>query len=180
MADEATNVSYNIVAVKFDGRDRAKEVVDLVKKQQKAGDYKVQAWAVVEVDDKGKTHVKQMGHGGVGAVAGTGAGVLLGLIGGPVGLLAWALGGAVVGGMAGKYAGHQFDANELKAIGATMEPNSSGIIMVIEDTMMEQMETDMGMTGGSMVTVTLGDQLSGEVATMTAIDLGDEGAATDN
>lgn len=175
--DNAGNVAYDVVVVKFEGQKRAKEVVDMVKSQQKAGDYKVKAWAVVEVDEKGKSHVKQMGHGGKGAAAGGGAGVLLGLIGGPAGLLAWALGGALVGGLAGKYGTRQFDTDKLKAIGATMEANTSGIMMIIEDTQLEKAQADLGLTGGSVVTVALGDQLSGEVATMTEVDLGEAGEA---
>lgn len=176
MADN-TNEVYHLAAVQFQGRDRAAQVIDLVKKQQKAGDYKVQSWAVVEVDDKGKAKVTQSGHGGKGAAAGAGAGALLGLIGGPAGLIAWALGGALVGGLTGKYAGHEFNADELKAIGASMQPNTSGIIVVIEDKMMETMAEEMGESGGTMLTVTLGDQMSGEVATMTAVDLGEEDEA---
>lgn len=177
MSTATGNEAYNIIVVKFDGKDRAKQVVDLAKKQQKAGDYKVKAWAVIEVDEKGKTEVKQMGHGGVGAGVGAGTGVVLSLLGGPAGLLAWALGGAVVGGLLGKYGAHKFDSTQLKAVGATMENNTSGIIMVLEDTMMESVANDMGATGGTIVTVTLGDQLSGEVATLTAIDLGEAGEA---
>ncbi len=50
--------------------------------------------------------------GGKGAAAGTGGGALLGLVGGPAGLLVWTLGGALLGSMAGKRFGHQFDKNE--------------------------------------------------------------------
>lgn len=168
---------YRIAVVKFAGQDRAKQIVELVKDQQRAADYKVKAWAVVEVDEKGKAHVKQSGHGGWGAGIGAGTGLLLGLIGGPAGLLVWALGGALVGGLAGKYLGHQFDSDELKAVAAAMEPNTSGLIMVIEDTMLEKIEDEMGVEGGQVVTLTLGDQVSGEFAEVAAIDLGEAGAA---
>lgn len=171
MADE--NKAYHLVAVKFVGQKRAEQVVDLVRKQERAGGYDVKAWAVVEVDDKGKAHVSQSGHGGWGTAIGAGTGALLGLIGGPVGLLAWALGGALVGGLAGKFGGHQFDSDTLKAIGDTMEPNSSGIILVIEDKMVEKVANELGAEGGSLVTVTLGDQLSGEMATVGTVGLGE-------
>lgn len=165
---------FHIVAVKFAGQNRAKQVVDLIKSQQKAGDYKLKSWAVVEVDGKGKAHVKQQGHGGKGAALGTGGGVLLGLIGGPAGLLAWALGGALVGGLAGKYGTHQFDKKQLESLGSGMEPNSSAIIVVIEDTMVEEFTSELGEEGASIVTLTLGDQLSGEMASVTEVVLGEE------
>jgi len=150
-------------------------VVDLIKKAGKSQDFKVPAWAVVEVDDNGKTHVKQSGRGGLGAAAGAGIGVLLGLIGGPAGLIAWTLGSALIGGIAGMKMGHQFDSNQLKAMAVDMLPNTSAIIVVIQDTLAENVAKDMGDYGAKVVTVTLGDQLSGEVASYAAVDLG-EGA----
>ena len=88
--------AYRLLAIEFAGQDRAKQVADLINKYQKSAGIKVKAWAVVEVDEKGKAHVKQSGHGGVGAATGVGVGALLGLIGGPAGLLIWTLGGALV------------------------------------------------------------------------------------
>lgn len=176
--DNGTEV-YRLVVIQFEGQDRAGQVVDLVKKQEKKADYDVKAWAVVRVDDKGKAHVEQSGHGGWGAAIGGGTGLLLGLIGGPAGLLIWALGGALVGGLAGKYLGHQFDEDQLKAAAATMLPNTSGLIMVIEDTLVEKVAEQYGAEGGQIVVVDMADQLSGEFAEVTAVDLGDPGAAED-
>lgn len=178
MSNDNTEV-YRLVVIQFEGQDRAEQVVDLVKKQEKKADYDVKAWAVVRVDDKGKAHVEQSGHGGWGAAIGGGTGLLLGLIGGPVGLLIWALGGALVGGLAGKYLGHQFDEDQLKAAAASMQPNTSGMIMVIEDTMVEKVAEQYGAEGGQVLVVDMADQLSGEFAEVTAVDVGDPGAAED-
>ena len=171
MSQESPQV-YHIVAFQFEGRDRARQVVDLIKKGGRSQEYKVPAWAVVEVDDKGKTQVKQSGRGGVGAAAGAGVGVLLGLIGGPAGLLAWTLGSALVGGIAGKRMGQPFDADQLKAFAVDMAPNTSGILVVIEDKLAQDAAVAMGEYGAKVVTLTLGDQLSGEVASFEAVDLG--------
>jgi uncharacterized membrane protein len=169
--------AYRIVAVKFAGQDRAKQVVELVKKHQKDAAIKVKAWVVVEVDDKGKAHVRQTGHGGMGAATGGGMGMLLGLIGGPAGLLVWALGGALVGGLAGKYLGHQFDSDEIKALAASMEPNTSALLIIIEDKLLESLEEEMGAHDGQIVTVTVADQMTGELDSVVAIDLGEAGEA---
>lgn len=169
-------VAYHLVAVEFAGRDRAKQVVDLVRKNRKAGDYKVAAWAVLEVDDKGKSHVSQSGHGGWGAGIGAGAGAVLGLIGGPAGLLTYLIGGALIGGIAGKYAGHQFDADQLKAIGAGMGPNTSALVVIIEDKQLEQFANEMGAPDATIVTMTVGSQISGELEQVAAIEVGEEEA----
>lgn len=171
--------AYHIVAYEFDGRKRAKEVVDLVRKGGRANDYKVPAWAVVEVDDNGKAHVKQSGHGGVGTAVGTGVGALLGLVGGPAGLLVWTLGGALVGGVAGKYMGHHFDTTQLKALTVDMGPNTSAIIIIVEDKQLESAEKGLDEYGAKVVTVTMGSQLSGEMATYAAVSLGDNAEAAE-
>jgi uncharacterized membrane protein len=171
--------AYHIVAYEFEGRKRAKEVVDLVRKGGRANDYKVPAWAVVEVDDNGKAHVKQSGHGGVGTAVGTGVGALLGLVGGPAGLLVWTLGGALVGGVAGKYMGHHFDTDQLKALTVGMGPNTSAIIIIVEDKQLEGAEKGLDEYGAKVVTVTMGSQLSGEMSTYAAVSLGDNSEAAE-
>lgn len=178
MAQEKAQ-AYHIVAYEFEGRKRAKEVVDLIRKGGRANDYKVPAWAVVEVDDNGKAHVSQSGHGGVGTGVGVGVGALLGLIGGPAGLLVWALGGALIGGLAGKYMGHHFDTNELKALTVGMSANTSAIIVVVEDKQIEEMEKALDEYDAKVVTVTMGSQLSGEMATYAAVSLGDNAETAD-
>ncbi len=165
--------AYHIVAYEFAGQNRAKEVMELIKQGGRANEYKVPAWAVMEVDENGKAHIHQSGHGGIGTAIGTGAGALLGLVGGPAGLLVWTLGGALLGGLAGKYFGHQFDPNALKALTVDMGPNTSAIIVVVEDKLAEQMANSMDQYGAKVVTVTLGSQLSGEVATYAAVSVGE-------
>jgi uncharacterized membrane protein len=176
MSDEAVEV-YRLVIVEFAGQDRAKQVVDLVRDNEKKANIDVKAWAVVEVDEKGKAHVKQSGHGGWGAGIGAGTGLLLGLIGGPAGLLVWALGGALVGGLAGKYLGHQFDEDQLKAVSAAMEPNTSGLVMVVEDKLVEHVAEELDVKDGEIVVVDLADQMSGEFAEVASINIGEAGAA---
>jgi uncharacterized membrane protein len=171
---QQSSAVYHLVAVEFAGRDRAKQVVDLVRRQGKKSTYKVAAWAVLEVDDRGKSHVTQSGRGGMGAGLGAGGGAVLGLIGGPAGLLAWALGGALIGGLAGKHFGQQFDPNALKAIGAGMQPNSSALVAIVEDKNMEQFVNEAGHPDATIITATIGSQLSGELAQVTAIGLGEE------
>jgi len=174
MSDQPAATAYHVVAVKFEGEDRAEQVVDLIKKGQKAAGLKVKSWVVVKVDEKGKAHVKQTGHGAMGATLGGATGIGLALIGGPAGLLVWLLGGALLGGVAGKYMGRDFDSDQVKAFAASMEPNTSALLMVLEDEMLEKAEAELGLEG-EMVTFSVGDQLSGEFETVTAVDLGEIG-----
>jgi uncharacterized membrane protein len=94
-------------------------------------------------------------------------------------LLVWTLGGALIGGLAGKFMGHQFDTDQLKALTVDMGPNTSAIIVVVEDKMVEGMQGALGEYGAKVVTVTLGSQISGEMATYAAVGVGENGESAE-
>lgn len=174
---DAKNEVYRMVAIQFAGENRADQVKDLVKKYQKEGQYEVKAWAVVEIDEKGKAHVKQTGHGYKGAAAGAaiggGSALLLTLLGGPVGILLWLIGGSLIGGVAGHYLGRSFDQKELEAMAASLEPNTSALVFIAEDKLAQDIATSAGAEGMKVASVTVGSQLSGEMATVDAVAVGE-------
>lgn len=165
---------YNILAFTFAGQDTANQTVKDIKSSGALEGYDIVAQCVVEQDAKGKVHVHEPGRGGVGATVGAVAGGLLGLIGGPAGLLAWAVGGAVVGGVAGKYLGRPFAKGDLKEIGEAMSPDSSAFLLLLEDTYSEDVVDSLKGYNANLVTLTVGDELSGQIASYVA------GAATDD
>ena len=90
------------------------------------------------------------------------------LIGGPAGLLAWTVGGAVVGGVAGKYLGRPFSKGDLKEIGEAMQPDTSAFLLLVEDWESEAVIDKMKGFNANVVTLTVGDELSGEIAQAVA------------
>jgi uncharacterized membrane protein len=165
---------FNILAFNFDGEKTAEETVKQIKKSGALDGQLIVAEAIVSVNEKGKTHIHEPGHGTMGAVLG-GAGVgLLSLIGGPVGLLAWTVGGAVVGGAAGKYLGRPFSKGDLKEIGEAMQPDTSAFLLLVEDVASESVVDSMKEYNANVVTLTVGDDLSGQIASFVA------GEATDD
>jgi uncharacterized membrane protein len=169
MADktEGTRV-YNIVLFAFDGQATADRIVKQVKSSAKLEGYTIIAEAVVEQDQKGKLHIHEPGRGGVGTAVGLATGSLLGLIGGPAGLLVWAIGGGVLGGVAGKYLGRPIPKEDLERIGDALRPNSSAFLLLLEDTQTEGVIDSMKDYRADVITLTVGDQLSGEIATYVA------------
>ena len=165
---------YNILAFTFDGKDDASETVKQIKKSGALEGQVIVAEAIVEQDEKGKVHIHEPGRGGLGAGIGAVGGGLLGLIGGPAGLLAWTVGGAVVGGVAGKYLGRPFSKGDLKEIGEAMSPDSSAFLLLVEDVYSEAVVDSMKGYNANVVTLTAGDELSGQIASYVA------GAATDD
>jgi len=170
---ESSNV-YNILAFNFAGQDTAKETVKEVRSSGALEGYKIAAEAIVEQDANGKVHFHETGHGGLGAVGGAVVGGLLGLIGGPAGILAWAVGGAVVGGVAGKYLGRPIAKGDLEEIGEAMQPDTSAFLLLLEDTDSEAVVKNMSGYSTNVVTLTMGDELSGQIASYVA------GAVTDD
>ena len=165
---------FNILAFNFDGEKTAEETVKQIKKSGALDGQLIVTEAIVSVNEKGKTHIHEPGHGTMGAVLG-GAGVgLLSLIGGPVGLLAWTVGGAVVGGAAGKYLGRPFSKGDLKEIGEAMQPDTSAFLLLVEDVASESVVDSMKEYNANVVTLTVGDDLSGQIASFVA------GEATDD
>ena len=162
--DKGQAAVYNIVAFNFAGKNTAKETIKEAKKAGALDGYDIVVEAIVEQDEKGKVHLHEPGHGIMGGAAGAGGGALLGLIGGPAGLLAWTVGGAVVGGAAGKYLGRPISKGDLKEIGEAMSPDTSAFLLLLEDTQTEDVVKSMSGYSAAVVTLTVGDELSGQIA----------------
>jgi len=173
---------YNVLAFHFDGKDTAKEAVKQVRNSGALDDEYIIAQIIVEQDEKGKVRVHETGRGGLGAVIGGAAGSILGLFGGPVGFLTWTVSGALVGGVAGKYFGRPFKYGDLKQVGQAMVPDSSAFMLLVEDTYTEEVADSLSGVSASMVTLTVGDELSGELAQFVAgeVDTTDDDSSSDD
>ena len=169
---------YEIVAFIFADKDSALQVSKELKASAKPTGYKIVANAVVEVDAKGKPHVHEAGHGrwgtGIGAAAGAG---MLALIGGPAGLLVWAVAGGAIGGVIGKHMGRAIPTEDLKKLAEQMQPNTSAILAMVEDTAAEALIGDLQGYKAKVVTMTVGDEASGEIAQAVAVDVAAPAAA---
>jgi uncharacterized membrane protein len=177
---ETSSNVFNVLAFNFVGQKTAKETVKEIKASGALDDQYVVAQIIVEQDEKGKVHVHETGRGGLGAVVGGVAGSLLSLIGGPVGFLTWVVGGAVVGGVAGKYLGRPIKKGDLKEVGEAMVPDSSAFLLLVEDIYSEAVADSLSGVNANMITLTVGDELSGELAQFVAAEASvDDDAATE-
>ena len=144
---------------------------------QKLEGYAVQVHAVVEVDEHGKTHVHEPGRGGLGTGVGAVGGGLLALIGGPIGVLGLAVAGGVIGGVLGKHFGKAIPEADLKELGDQLGPNSSALLALIEDKATESYINGMQGLNATVITLTVGDEVSGEIATAVAAEISTDGTA---
>ncbi len=162
---------YNILVFSFTDTHTADEVVNELKASQKLGGYKIVAEAVVIREADGSVHVHEPGEGSKGATIGAVVGGAIGLLGGPVGVLWLAAAGGALGGVAGHFAGRSIPADDLKKIGEQLQPNSSAFLALVEDTDAEAVVNSMSGVNANVVTVTLGDELSGTIAQAVEADV---------
>ena len=163
---------YNILAFAFPGQKAANENLKDIKSSGTLDGYDIVAQCVVEQDAKGKVHVHEPGKGGKGATIGAAIGGVLGILGGPAGVLALGAAGAAVGGFAGHF-DRYVPKEDLEELGAALAPNTSALLLLLEDTESEAVLNSMAGYNANVVTLTVGDDLSGEIATYAA------GEATD-
>src|SRR5215469_525566 len=162
---------YDILVFSFADTHTADDVVNELKASQKLGGYKVVAEAVVIRESDGSVHVHEPGEGGKGAAIGAVAGGVLGLLGGPVGVLWLAAAGGALGGVAGHFAGRSIPPDDLKKIGEQLQPNSSAFLALVENTDAEAVVNSMSGVNANVVTITLGDELSGTIAQAIEADV---------
>ena len=162
---------YDILVFSFADTQTADEVVNELKASQKLGGYKVVAEAVVIREADGSVHVHEPGEGGKGAAIGAAVGAAIGLLGGPVGVLWLAAAGGALGGVAGHFAGRSIPADDLKKIGEQLQPNSSAFLALVENTDAEAVLNSMSGINANVITITLGDELSGTIAQAIEADV---------
>ena len=162
---------YEILVFSFADTQTADEVVNELKASQKLGGYKVVAEAVVIREDDGSVHVHEPGEGGKGAAIGAVVGGAIGLLGGPVGVLWLAAAGGALGGVAGHFAGRSIPADDLKKIGEQLQPNSSAFLALVENTDAEAVVNSMSGVNANVITITLGDELSGTITQAIEADV---------
>ena len=167
----ASSSIYDILVFSFADTQTADEVVNELKASQKLGGYKVVAEAVVIRESDGSVHVHEPGEGGKGAAIGAVVGGAIGLLGGPLGVLWLAAAGGALGGVAGHFAGRSIPADDLKKIGEQLQPNSSAFLALVENTDAEAVVNSMSGVNANVITITLGDELSGTIAQAIEADV---------
>lgn len=169
MSSMEANAAYKIVAFIFDDGNKALAISDGLAAAKKYEAYQVVAHAVVEVDDKGKSHLRETGHGGLGAAAGVVVGGLLGLIGGPAGLLLFTIAGAAVGGMAGQISGRMISNEDMERLATQMQPGTSALMALAEETEAQTLVTEMAGYEAQVIMLEVSGEVSEEIHHATAI-----------
>ncbi|MCB0057413.1 MAG: DUF1269 domain-containing protein, partial [Caldilineaceae bacterium] len=77
------------------------------------------------------------------------------------------------GGVAGKYLGRALSKGDMQDIGAALTPDSSALLVLLEDKESEGVIKSMAGYSANVVTLTVGDELSGQIASYVAGEASD-------
>ena len=138
-AQSQSQPSETLVYAVYDGQDTALQAFKTMRSAQAETGERIESYAVVSKDMKGKVHVRDQRKrdSGVGAVLGA----VVGLVGGPLGVAAGATAGGAVGYLTGDAVGISRD--NVESMKASLTPNSSALVVVLEDRWVQNVERDM-------------------------------------
>jgi uncharacterized membrane protein len=161
MTDNSTHTSgngttstsaYNVISVAFEDDGNAYTALTALKQLDTQGQLELQAAAVVDRGDDGQIVVKdQVGDVGyVGAASGSILGLLIGILGGPLGVL--------IGGSYGLLVGSLFDLGDaadtesvLGQISTSVRPGRTGLLAQVTEQSPEVVDTGMASLGGTVL-----------------------------
>ena len=168
---------YNVVAFIFDGKEFAEGISKDIEAHLILDQYHIVAKSVVTKDENGEVEFHgPSGHASQGVVAGFATGSLLGLLGGPVGVLAFSVGGAVIGGIAGHlHTGHSLHQEDLQEFGDALEPDNSAYLVLAGSADTDNVKLSMEGSHATVVTMPVGADLCAEISTAVAAGYGKEG-----
>lgn len=135
-AMRAADRSETLVYAVYDGQDTAGQVFQSMKNTQHDTGERIESYAVVSKDLKGKIRVRDQRKrdAGVGAVLGG----VIGLIGGPAGVAAGAAAGGAVGYLTGDAVGIPRD--KVETMRSSLTPDSSALVVVLDDRWVQDVE----------------------------------------
>jgi uncharacterized membrane protein len=154
----------------FGGRHRAAEVLPSVMPEIARSGARITALAIVERDAVGEVRINQPSREQAGRVLGAAAGGLLGIFGGPVGIITLAMVGGVAGGIAGHFAGTAIAKDDLNKIAAALPNDSSAIVAIVDAVDGQRMIDQVKDIKATVVTIAVGAELSEIIESVVAAE----------
>src|SRR5262252_3150112 len=138
-AAAAADKSETLIYAVYNGQDTATDVFKTMRSNQSATGERIEAYAVVSKDLKGKVRIRDQRRrdSGIGAVVGG----VIGLVGGPVGVAAGATAGGAVGYLTGDAVGISRD--NVESMKNALVEDSSALVVVLEDRWVKDVQRDM-------------------------------------
>jgi uncharacterized membrane protein len=135
----AASKSETLIYAVYNGQDTATDVFKTMRSNQTTTGERIEAYAVVSKDLKGKVRVRDQRK--IDAGVGAAIGGVIGLVGGPLGAAVGATAGGAVGYLTGNAVG--ISRENVQSMKDALIPDSSAIVVVLEDRWVQDVQRDM-------------------------------------
>jgi uncharacterized membrane protein len=148
-----SEATMHLIVAAFDGADRAEEALKTLKESRDEKLVGIQAAVALRKDGEGQIHFRDVGlTPAKGAAGGVVLGAVVGVLTGGTGLALGAL-GALVGGLVGrKKRDSRFPTDRINQIAASLAPDSSAILIVMEPGWAVVLEEELALLGADVLT----------------------------
>jgi uncharacterized membrane protein len=163
MSHKEPGATYEIVAFIFAGQKTALSINDDLQAGRQYDACSVVARVLVEVDDQGRARMPRLSRRVQDVGLGVLAGGLLGLIGGPEGLLAWVVIGAIAGSQVERLRSRPIPMADLQRLAARMQPASSAIVTLVAAAQSEALIAALAGYDPQVVTLTVNEPVNSEI-----------------
>jgi len=151
----ANDKSETLIYAVYAGQNTASQVFKTMKSAQGDTGERIESYAIVSKDVKGKVTVRDQRKrdAGVGAILGG----IIGLVGGPAGVAAGATAGGAVGYLTGDAVGIPRD--KVHSMKQSLTPDSSAVVVVLNDRWVNDVERDLNQANARAV---IANQIAGQ------------------
>jgi len=173
MSEESTEPTATMLAIRFDHPLKAQECLLAMVRIASQDAIRIEDAAIVDKDDNGKIRLRQSKDisAGQGATSGGLYGSLIGIIGGPVGMLAGGALGAAAGGLWGKLRDIGIDDDHMKAMGERINPGENLLFLLLHEVNRLVFCREMKRFDGMLFESTADDLLDTELEKCLAVEL---------
>ena len=172
MADDSDTMA-TLLAIRFDHPLKAQECLLAMVRIAGQDVMKIEDAAIVDKDEKGKIRLQQSRdvNPGTGAASGGLYGSILGIIAGPIGIIAGGALGAAAGGVWGKLRDIGIDDDHMKDMGDRINPGENLMFMLLEDIDEPAFCREMKRFDGMLFESTAGDDFDDQIEACLATEL---------
>jgi len=162
-----------LLAIRFDHPLKAQECMLAMVRIGSQDVIRIEDAAIVDKDDKGKIRLRQSKdiNAGEGATSGGLYGSLIGIIGGPIGMLAGGALGAAAGGLFGKLRDVGVDDDHMKEMGERILPGENLLFLLLHDIDWPAFCREMKRFDGMLFESTANDAMDTELEACLAVEL---------
>ena len=172
MSEQAA-AGVGILVAAFPAEDAGEEALKALKQARKQRQIYFEDAAVISQDAEGGVHYHETGDMSTGKGAGAGAivGGLIGILGGPSGIVIGAGAGALIGG-AFAHGDAGFDDKGLERLGVALKPGTSAVALVTSDAFLHAVRKQVNDTDMREALGNIGSELSARLDEGKSVALG--------